>query len=124
MTTRLNKPVARETGATHDGRPIIVMLSPDGIVLREKGRRTAHVVPYRDAFGVAATQSAAEAGMRVCTAHHGELIVSIGREGIQFRQAGRNKTFLLGHGYAFQTAVNLHVEAERAERRRRKGRGR
>lgn len=54
MATKLTKPVRRETDVTHDGRPIIVAMSSEGIVLREKGRRTTYTLPYRYAFVQAA----------------------------------------------------------------------
>lgn len=46
--------VRRETDDTHRGRPIIVALSSEGLHLREKGRRTVYVLPYRVAFDKAA----------------------------------------------------------------------
>lgn len=54
MATRLNRPVARETDVTHDARPIIVTLSSEGVILREKGRRKSFTLPYRRAFVMAA----------------------------------------------------------------------
>lgn len=50
MATRLSKPVRRETDVTHDGRAIICTMSSEGILLREKGRRTQYLLPYRHAF--------------------------------------------------------------------------
>jgi hypothetical protein len=41
MTTRLTKPVAREVMTRRDG-PLIVTLTPEGVVLREKGRRLSY----------------------------------------------------------------------------------
>lgn len=54
MTTRLTRPVRRETDVTHAGRPIIVVLSSAGFMLREKGRRTTYLLPYRYALVTAA----------------------------------------------------------------------
>lgn len=52
--TRITKRVRRETDETFDGRPIIVALSSEGIILKEKGRRTEYLLPYRRAFMQAA----------------------------------------------------------------------
>lgn len=49
--------------------------------------------------------------------HHGLLVLRIAEEGVYFRQKGRKKAFLLPHGRAFQLAVDLHVQRERADRK-------
>ena len=49
MTT-LTRPVTREVPATVRGVPLIVTLTPTGIVFREKRRRTAFLLPYGAAF--------------------------------------------------------------------------
>lgn len=49
--------------------------------------------------------------------HHGLLVLRVAEEGIWYRQKGRRKVFLLPHGVAFQRAVDLHVQRERADRK-------
>ena len=41
MTTRLTKPVRREVDTRRDG-PLIITLTPEGVVIREKGRRLSY----------------------------------------------------------------------------------
>jgi hypothetical protein len=48
MTT-LTRPVTREV-TTLTGSPLIVTLTAEGIVFREKRRRTRHLLPYGAAF--------------------------------------------------------------------------
>jgi hypothetical protein len=38
--------VTRECAALRSGRPLMVKLTPEGIYLREKGRRTSYLLPY------------------------------------------------------------------------------
>lgn len=63
MTT-LRHPVTRATGWTvRDAgkvRPIVVTLSPDGIRLRQFGRRACYVLPYPAAYGQAVKLAVAE----------------------------------------------------------------
>ena len=47
--TRLTRPVTREV-ATLSGSSLIVTLSPEGVVFREKRRRTRFLLPYGVAF--------------------------------------------------------------------------
>jgi hypothetical protein len=45
MATRIGRPVRREVSTRHWGE-LIVSLTPEGIELRQKGRRKRYVVPY------------------------------------------------------------------------------
>lgn len=49
--------------------------------------------------------------------HHGDLVLTVAEEGVWYRQKGRRTAFLLPHGVAFQRAVDLHVQRERADRK-------
>lgn len=49
MTTRLSKPVARGVYAPRHG-DLVVTLTAEGIYYREKGRRTAFLIPHGVAF--------------------------------------------------------------------------
>lgn len=53
----------------------------------------------------------------VPTLHHGPLVVTIAEEGIYFREPRRRKSFLLPHGVAFQRAVDIDIQRERAEKK-------
>ncbi len=54
---------------------------------------------------------------KVCSAMHGDLVVTLAHEGIYFREPRHRTRFLLPYGVAFQRAAFLHVEADRRERR-------
>jgi hypothetical protein len=61
MSTKLTKPVARETSNTYQNRPIIVTIAPAGgsqdetlIGLRLKGRRLTYIAALSDVFRLAA----------------------------------------------------------------------
>lgn len=60
MSTKLSKPVSRETARTYRRKPVIVTLAPCGaqqealIGLRLKGERTQYVVALSDLYRVAA----------------------------------------------------------------------
>lgn len=47
---------------------------------------------------------------------HGPLILTIAEEGVYYREKGRRTAFLLPHGAAFQYAVGLQVQRDRAEK--------
>lgn len=49
-----------------------------------------------------------------------DLIVSLTPSGIELRETGSRKTYLLPYGLAFVRAVVLAVQAEKAEKRRAK----
>lgn len=53
----------------------------------------------------------------VTSIHHGDLVLTVAEEGIWFREKGRRTAYLLPHGVAFQRAVDLHVQRERADRK-------
>ena len=52
--TAITKRVSRVTPAQYRGRAIVVTLTPEGLYLREKGRRLAYLYPYAAAFARAA----------------------------------------------------------------------
>ena len=60
MSTKLSKPVSRETARTYHRKPVIVTLAPCGsqdealIGLRLKGERTQYVVALSDIYRIAA----------------------------------------------------------------------
>lgn len=70
------------------------------------------------------TRLTKEVRREIETPRHGPLVVSLAPEGIRFREKGRRKSYLLGHGFAYQMAVKMQINAESAERRARKGKGR
>lgn len=47
--TKLRRPVRREVASLHHG-PLVVTLTEEGLYLREKGRRTAYLMPYGTAY--------------------------------------------------------------------------
>jgi hypothetical protein len=53
----------------------------------------------------------------ITTLHHGELTCTITEEGIYYREPRRRTSFLIPHGVAFQRAVDLHIQRERAEKK-------
>lgn len=53
----------------------------------------------------------------VPTLRHGPLVVTIAEEGIYYREPRRRKAFLIPHGVAFQRAVDLDIQRERAEKK-------
>ena len=54
----------------------------------------------------------------------GPLIVTLTAVGVELREKGRRKSFLLPYGVAYQNAVTVAVIDERRERRRTRGRSR
>ena len=67
MTTKLTKPVRRETSVRYRGRPLIVELMPaddgrcDQVIIHEKGRRTGFGLPVETIYLMAAWNAADEA---------------------------------------------------------------
>ncbi|MCW5591024.1 MAG: hypothetical protein KIS74_02895 [Burkholderiales bacterium] len=61
--THVEKSQVQREVRTARGEPLIVRLSPEGIWLREKGRRTAFLMPYGSAY-LRAAMLAAEADKR------------------------------------------------------------
>jgi hypothetical protein len=58
MTTRLRSNVAREVRSP-DGREMIVILAPSGVLIREKGKRTTYgPISYGAVFSLGAKQEA------------------------------------------------------------------
>lgn len=57
MTIRLHKPVARVVETDRYG-PLVVTLTAEGLVLRQKGRRTRYLLPYGYAYVRGATLAA------------------------------------------------------------------
>ena len=53
----------------------------------------------------------------VSTLHHGDLVVTLAEEGVYYREPRRRTAFLLPHGVAFQRAVDIHLQRERAEKK-------
>lgn len=51
--TRLTRAVRREVGSVNHG-PLVVMLTEEGIYLRQKARRTKYLLPYGRAYQNAA----------------------------------------------------------------------
>jgi len=51
--TKLSKPVSREVTGL-DGKPMIATLTAEGLLLREKGKRKAFLMPYDYAYARAA----------------------------------------------------------------------
>lgn len=54
---------------------------------------------------------------KVCSASFGDLVVTLSREGIYFREPRRRTKFLLPYGNAFQRAAFLYAENEKRQRR-------
>lgn len=61
--TKLTKPVRREV-ETPAGRTLIVTLTPEGVLYREKRRRTSYLLPHGLAFIDAVRLKAAEKVVR------------------------------------------------------------
>jgi hypothetical protein len=47
--TRLERPVRRRV-TSHRGQPLVVSMMPEGLYVREHGRRTAYLVPWGMAY--------------------------------------------------------------------------
>lgn len=45
----LNRPVRRRV-RTHTGAPLVVTLAPEGLYVRQAGKRTTYLLPYGVAF--------------------------------------------------------------------------
>jgi hypothetical protein len=60
MTTKLTKPVTRESAATDRGVPLIVTLHPRHLEIRAKGTRRRYSVSYEACMWVAIKREAEE----------------------------------------------------------------
>jgi hypothetical protein len=55
--TKLTRPLRREVSSLHHG-PLIVLLTEEGLYLRQKGRRMKYLLPYGRAYQNAASLEA------------------------------------------------------------------
>lgn len=56
--THVNKSTVRREVTTTRGEALVVTLAPEGMWVREKGRRTAYLMPYGVAYQRAAAMAA------------------------------------------------------------------
>lgn len=54
---------------------------------------------------------------RAVTTRYHDLVVTLTPDGVEYREKRRRKAFLIPHGVAFQRAIDLAINAERAAKR-------
>lgn len=116
MPTPLTKSISREV-RLDDGRTLVVQLAPDGVYVREKGKRRAQKVPYAHLANAAEATQPMSIEVELVT-ERATAIATLTREAVQYRIKGTQQTELLPHGQAFSRAQLLrHGLSVHRERR-------
>lgn len=97
----------------------VVELTPDGLRIRPKRGKVAPVIPYDVLFANVESLTAGTPARDVETRYY-QLRASLTPDGVEYREIGARKSFLMPHGVAYQRAVTLSVNAEKAEKRKHK----